>query len=81
LLQAKSHANYEEKISEIISKFIEKADINNENMLYDKLIIPVEKTIITKVLLKTNNNKLKASKILGINRNTLDSYLKKHNLQ
>jgi Nif-specific regulatory protein len=81
LLQATSHANYEEKISEIISKFIEKADINNENMLYDKLITPVEKTIITKVLLKTNNNKLKASKILGINRNTLDSYLKKHNLQ
>ena len=81
LLQVTSHTNYEEKISEIISKFIEKADINNENTLYDKLITPVEKTIISRVLLKTNNNKLKASKILGINRNTLDSYIKKYKLQ
>jgi len=72
---------YEEKISEIISKFIEKTELKSEDFLYDKLISPVERAIITKVLSKTNNNKIKASKVLGINRNTLDNYLKKHNLR
>jgi Nif-specific regulatory protein len=37
----------------------------------------VERVIIEKILIKTGNNKLKTAKILGINRNTLKSIMKK----
>jgi DNA-binding NtrC family response regulator len=39
-----------------------------------------ERIIIEKILIKTGNNKLKAAKILGINRNTLKSMMKKYEI-
>ncbi|MBP7792128.1 MAG: sigma 54-interacting transcriptional regulator [Candidatus Goldbacteria bacterium] len=39
-----------------------------------------EKIIIEEILIKTGNNKLKAAKILGINRNTLKAMMKKYKI-
>lgn len=44
--------------------------------LYDIIISEVEKAMISSVLRETKGNQLKASKILGINRNTLRKKIK-----
>ncbi|MCX8028891.1 MAG: sigma 54-interacting transcriptional regulator [Brevinematales bacterium] len=75
-----SKMNYEEKISEAITEFIQSNDIDSESNLYEKIVSPVIKTLLNQLLVRTNKNKLKASKILGINRNTLFSYIKKYKL-
>lgn len=70
----------EDEIREIIASYVSSANIEKETNLYDKVISPITKTLINQVLIKTNDNKIKASEILGINRNTLSSYIKKYNL-
>jgi DNA-binding protein Fis len=44
--------------------------------LYDIIISDVEKAMISSVLRETKGNQFKASKILGINRNTLRKKIK-----
>ncbi|MBF0565154.1 MAG: DNA-binding transcriptional regulator Fis, partial [Nitrospirae bacterium] len=39
--------------------------------LYETIVSEVEKSLISIILKETSGNQLKASKILGINRNTL----------
>lgn len=64
------------KIGNFLSDFCR---IENSN-LYDTVIQEVEKALFSLVLSETGNNQLKASKILGINRNTLSKKLKNYNL-
>ena len=45
--------------------------------IYKALLAEIEKPLIETVLKRTYGNKIKAAKILGINRNTLDSKMKK----
>jgi DNA-binding NtrC family response regulator len=45
--------------------------------LYDMVIPEVEKSLIVMVLKETNGNQIKSAKLLGINRNTLRSKIKK----
>lgn len=45
--------------------------------LYDMVIPEVEKSLILMVMKETRGNQIKASKLLGINRNTLRSKIKK----
>jgi len=42
-----------------------------ESGLYDRIVKEVEKVLIKRTLLHVNGVQVKASKILGINRNTL----------
>lgn len=49
----------------------------NKGKLYAQVINQVEKALIENVLEHTEGNKLKAAKILGINRNTLHAKIKK----
>jgi len=64
------------KIGKLIKDF---ANIENSN-LYDTVIQEVEKALFSLVLDETGQNQLKASKVLGINRNTLNKKLKIYNL-
>lgn len=48
--------------------------------LYKFVLDAVEKPLISMVLEKTYGNQVKASKILGINRNTLRNKIKKLNI-
>ena len=63
----------EQAIEELENFFIS----SNESQLYKFILAQVEKPLIENVLDKTEGNQLKAAKILGINRNTLHSKIKK----
>ncbi|MBE6450217.1 MAG: Fis family transcriptional regulator [Alphaproteobacteria bacterium] len=45
--------------------------------MYDKIVGLAEKAAVKIALEKTNGNQLRAAKLLGINRNTLHSKIKK----
>lgn len=51
-----------------------------EGALYKFLLKIIEKPLIENVLRKTEGNQLKTAKILGINRNTLHTKIKKLNM-
>ncbi|MFN4244737.1 MAG: sigma 54-interacting transcriptional regulator [Brevinematia bacterium] len=76
----KPKLSYEDEIREIVANYIYKIDISKENNLYDKMISPLVRTLINLVMTKSKNKKTKASKILGINRTTLLSYIRKYNI-
>lgn len=48
--------------------------------LYDEIIQEIEKPLLLLTLEYCKGNKMKASEILGINRNTLSKKLKQHNI-
>lgn len=54
--------------------------IKENSNLYPAVISEVEKALISIVLQEVDRNQLKASKILGINRNTLRSKIKEYSL-
>lgn len=48
-----------------------------EGMLYKSIIQAIEKPLIEHTLERTEGNQLKAARILGLNRNTIRSKIKK----
>ncbi len=50
---------------------------DQKGVLYKTVLEKVEKPLIEHVLERTEGNQLKAAKILGINRNTMRSKIKK----
>lgn len=56
---------------EKLKTFVDKGDCLKMKGLYDLIIKQVERPLLRFVLEKTNGNQVKASEILGINRNTL----------
>jgi len=65
--------NIEETIKELEKYFNE----NGRSTLYKFVLTEIEKPLIENILHKTKGNQLKAAKIMGINRNTLHSKIKK----
>lgn len=68
---------FEEKIKRYLS---EMAKLENGN-LYDTILGEVEKSIIEIALEHTAGNQLKATRLLGINRNTLRNKIKEYNIK
>jgi len=48
--------------------------------IYDMVILTVEKPMLRRVMLEAGGNQLRASQMLGINRNTLRKKLQQHGL-
>ncbi|MBM3338640.1 MAG: Fis family transcriptional regulator [Betaproteobacteria bacterium] len=48
--------------------------------IYDMVILTVEKPMLQRVMLEAKGNQLRASEMLGINRNTLRKKLQQHGL-
>ncbi|MDD5669394.1 MAG: helix-turn-helix domain-containing protein [Candidatus Omnitrophica bacterium] len=66
--------------SALKNKVIELEDAlfrEKHGMLYKSILEEIEKTLLEHVLERTEGNQLKAAKILGLNRNTIRSKLKK----
>jgi DNA-binding protein Fis len=51
--------------------------IENEGKVYRSLLDSLERQLLTKLMEYTSGNQLKAARILGINRNTLRSKIRK----
>lgn len=66
----------EEKLNDFLKKMTK---IENSN-LHETVISEVEKALFSIVMKETDSNQMKAAKVLGINRNTLNKKLKKYKL-
>ena len=67
---------FEGKLEGILNKM---TDIENPD-LYETVLSEVEKALFSIVLKETHANQVKAAKILGINRNTLNKKIRKYRL-
>ncbi len=68
-------------IEEKIDRFFEMHENESpESGLYERVLKEVEKALIKKTIIHTNGIQIKASKILGINRNTLRKKMKELNI-
>lgn len=67
----------EKVLNQLIVKMEESYLYSKSQNLYKFIIEATEKPLIEHILIKTEGNQLKASRILGINRNTLRSKIRK----
>ena len=63
-------------VDKYLSQFTIDELINDELGLYQSVLIEFERPILNYVMKRTNNNQIKASQILGLNRNTLRKKLR-----
>lgn len=71
-MKEQNNHSIKEVLTSIIKNYFDMLDgAIAENNLYHDVIDEVEKVLIKETMKYTNNNQLKSSKILGINRNTL----------
>ena len=68
------------QVSKSIDKYFKQLDGENPTDIYDMVIKEVELPLLKIVMKQCHDNQSKASKILGINRGTLRTKLKEHNL-
>ncbi|MDG2187437.1 MAG: nitrogen regulation protein NR(I) [Hyphomicrobiales bacterium] len=67
-------------IEKYLSQFTLDELIANQDDLYQRVLVEFEKPILNYVMKRTNNNQIKAAKILGLNRNTLRKKLRSLNM-
>lgn len=72
--------NIEEFFSAKLEPYLENLNLEPGFSLYDTVIAETERALFSLVLRKTNGNKSKASKLLGINRNTLNKKVRQYGL-
>ena len=68
------------QVSRSMRKYFKQLDGENPTDIYDMVIKEVELPLLEIVMKECDYNQSKASKILGINRGTLRTKLKEHNL-
>tara|TARA_B100000035_G_scaffold182386_1_gene155684 strand:+ start:1795 stop:3234 length:1440 start_codon:yes stop_codon:yes gene_type:complete len=67
-------------LQEFLDKLFDSLENETEFQLFDKFISQIEKQLILKTLKYYSGNQIKSSKLLGINRNTLRSKIKKYKI-
>ena len=81
LLEEASSFTIQEFLEDKLKRYLkEMTSLENCN-LYDSVISEVEKALIKIVLNETGGNQLKASKTLGINRNTLRTKIREYRIK
>ena len=68
------------QVSKSMRKYFDQLDGENTTDIYNMVLKEVELPLLEIVMEQCDNNQSKASKILGINRGTLRTKLKEHNL-
>ncbi|MBF0421877.1 MAG: nitrogen regulation protein NR(I) [Magnetococcales bacterium] len=61
----------EDSIIALVERYFSESNSSDISDLYDRILRDVEKTLFHKVLRETKGNRIKAARILGLNRNTL----------
>lgn len=67
---------FEETLSPVFSRIIKDC----KGHIYDRLLSGLEKTMISEVLKHVNHNQVRASRLLGISRNTLRERMKRFDI-
>jgi two-component system nitrogen regulation response regulator GlnG len=78
--QTSDIGSFEDIIRQRIKTYIEKIKNTNLNDVYKTIIGTTEKTVIEEILNICKCNQIKASQLLGINRNTLRKKIKEYNI-
>ena len=68
------------QVSKSMRKYFKQLDGENPTDIYNMVLKEVELPLLEIVMKQCGDNQSKASKILGINRGTLRTKLKEHNL-
>lgn len=74
------HYSLEAIVEVKISRFFEQLGTYYPENLHSMIMQKVEKPLIKQILFRTGGNQVHASKILGINRNTLRKKMKQYGL-
>ena len=68
-------------VNSVMDDFFKNSDLTDLNIdLHEKIMFEIEKPMLKKTLEHFNGNQIKASKLLGINRNTLRSKINKYKI-
>ncbi|MBF0516574.1 MAG: sigma-54-dependent Fis family transcriptional regulator [Nitrospirae bacterium] len=81
ILDVPSKYSIYEFLDEKLSKYLSDIGEIKGGSLYGAIISEVEKSLLTIVMREAKGNQLKASRILGINRNTLRSKIKQYDIK
>ncbi len=76
----KSYLSLNVFLQEFLDKLFDTLENETDIQLFEKFISEVEKQLISKTLKYYSGNQIKSSKLLGINRNTLRSKIKKYKI-
>ena len=63
-----------------ISRFLDQMGDFEEDNMHDLIMSKVEKPLLTQILRRVGGNQVQASRILGINRNTLRKKIKQYDI-
>ena len=72
--------NLPDNIDTLLDQYFNDLDGDEPTAIYEMVINTVEKPLLLYIMNKTEGNKSKAAKMLGLNRNTLRKKLKQYNL-
>ena len=70
----------QEAVTSNLEKYFEDLDNTQPGLIYDMVLSAVEKPMLEVVMRHAGGNQLRASAMLGINRNTLRKKLTEHGL-
>ena len=79
-VSVKSYSSLNVFLQEFLDQLFDTLENETEIQLFEKFISEVEKQLISKTLRYYSGNQIKSSKLLGINRNTLRTKIKKYKI-
>ncbi|MEC4677068.1 MAG: sigma-54 dependent transcriptional regulator [Nitrospirota bacterium] len=80
LIEDNNSYSVKEFLEEKLKRYLKDMTTAQNSNLYGTVLTEVEKALISIIMRETNGNQLQASKILGINRNTLRSKIKAYKI-
>ncbi len=76
----KNNHTLQKSVTSALIQYIDDLDGEQPSNLYDKVMLEIEKPLLTTVMSHCENNQSKAASCLGINRGTLRKKLKLHQI-
>ena len=80
LIEELDNYSMEDVVELKISRFLDQMGHFQPENMHDLIMSKVEKPLLTQILRRVGGNQVQASRILGINRNTLRKKIKHYNI-